>query len=46
MHDPIAFLVPADPGSPGKRAVKWVCVCVCMIPCFYKHTLANATYKF
>ena len=20
------FLVPADPGSPGKRAVKWVCV--------------------
>ena len=24
-----AFLVPADLGSPGKRAVKWVCVCVC-----------------
>ena len=23
------FLVPAHPGSPGKRAVKWVCVC-CM----------------
>ena len=23
-----AFLVPADLGSPGKRAVKWVCVCV------------------
>ena len=23
-----AFLVPADPGSPGKRAVKWMCVCV------------------
>ena len=23
-----AFLVPADPGSPGKRAVKRVCVCV------------------
>jgi len=23
------FLVPAHPGSPGKRAVKWVCVCVC-----------------
>jgi len=22
------FLVPAHPGSPGKRAVKWVCVCV------------------
>jgi len=24
------FLVPAYPGSPGKRAVKWVCVCVCV----------------
>ena len=22
------FLVPAHPGNPGKRAVKWVCVCV------------------
>jgi len=22
------FLVPAYPGSPGQRAVKWVCVCV------------------
>jgi len=21
------FLVPADPGSPGQRAVKWVCLC-------------------
>ena len=26
----LTFLVPADPGSPGKRAVKWVCVCVCV----------------
>jgi len=26
-----AFLLPADPGSPGKRAVKRVCgVCVCV----------------
>ena len=27
------FLVPAHPGSPGKRAVKRVCVCVgvCMV---------------
>ena len=25
------FLVPADPGSPGKRAVKRVCVCVCVV---------------
>ena len=24
-----AFLVPAHPGSPGKRAVKRVCACVC-----------------
>jgi len=22
------FLVPAHPGSPGKMAVKWVCVCM------------------
>jgi len=22
------FLVPAHPDSPGKRAVKWMCVCV------------------
>jgi len=24
------FLVPDDLGSPGQRAVKWVCVCVCV----------------
>ena len=24
------FLVPADPGSPRQRTVKWVCVCVCL----------------
>ena len=24
------FLVPAHPGSPGKRAVKWVCVRACV----------------
>ena len=24
------ILVPAHPGSPGKRAVKRVCVCVCV----------------
>ena len=23
-----AFLVPAPPGSPGQRAIKWLCVCV------------------
>jgi len=27
------FLVPADPGSPGKRAVKGVCVCVTVCIC-------------
>ena len=25
------FLVPAHPGSPGKRAIKRVCVCVCAV---------------
>jgi len=25
------FLVLAQPGSPGQRAVKWVCVCVCVL---------------
>ena len=24
------FLVPADPGSSGQMAIKWVCVCVCV----------------
>jgi len=24
------FLVPANPGNPGKRAMKRVCVCVCV----------------
>jgi len=24
------FLVPAHPGSPGQRDVKWMCVCVCV----------------
>jgi len=24
------FLVLAHPGSPGQRAIKWVCVCVCI----------------
>jgi len=24
------FLVPAHPGSPGKRAVKWACVFTCI----------------
>jgi len=28
-----AFLVPADLGSPGQRAIKQVCVCVCVRAC-------------
>ena len=27
------FLVPAHPGSPGKKAVKCVCACVCLCVC-------------
>ena len=27
----VTFLAPAHPGSPGKRAVKRVCVCVCVV---------------
>jgi len=27
------FLVPAHPGSPGQRAIKWVCVCMCVLFC-------------
>ena len=27
------FLVPAHPGSPGKRAAKRECVCVCVRAC-------------
>ena len=29
IQNGFTFLVPAHPGSPGKRAVKRVCVCVC-----------------
>jgi len=28
------FLIPAHPRSPGQRAVKWVCVCVCDSDCW------------
>jgi len=27
------FWVLARPGSPGQKAVKWVCVCVCVLYC-------------
>ena len=29
------FLIPAHPGSPGQRAVKRVCVCVCVHGTYY-----------
>jgi len=37
----ITFLVPAHPGSPGKRAVKRVCMCVCV----FKPTNCPAAYS-
>ena len=43
------FLVPAHPGSPGKRAVKWVCVFwvneVKICKPIYEHALRR-TYDF
>ena len=40
------FLVPAHPGSPGKRAVKRVCVCVCDLTGDNKRTKSrNGTEK-
>ena len=38
------FLIPAHLGSPGKRAVKWVCVCVLYIHTliFYRYIYTNA----
>ena len=36
-----AFLVPADMGSPGQRAVKRVCVCACALP-WKRHVICRA----
>ena len=39
IHTGFAFPVLADPGSPGKSAVKWMCVCHCAKPvciCLYR----------
>ena len=38
------LLVPAHLGSPGKRAVKrvWVCVCVCVRACVLTNSVATA----
>ena len=38
-------LVPADPGCPGKRAAKRVCVCVCVCVYAVNWTLVDATVK-
>ena len=35
-----AFLVLAHPGSPGERAIKWVCACACV--CLSKGILTCA----
>ena len=44
------FLVPAHPGSPGKRAIKRVCDCVCVLshckPYFLLHFLSQITGLF
>ena len=36
-----AFLVPAHLGSPKKRAVKRVCLCVCVLESQYKGTFTS-----
>ena len=42
-----AFLVPAHPGSPGKRAVKRVCVCVCLgLPRVGQYQKGNTNLDF
>jgi len=42
IHIGFTFLVPAHPGSPGKRAIKRVCVCVRAYEC----VLANQYTTF
>ena len=37
----VTFLVPAHLGSPGQRAVKQVCVCVCLFSCCLRLHLRN-----
>ena len=36
------FLVPAHPCSPGKRTVKRVCVCVCVVLFYTSYLLSNS----
>ena len=37
IHIGFTFLVPADLGTPGKRAVKRECVCVCVLIIINRH---------
>jgi len=37
----LTFLVSAHPGSPGKRAVKRACVCVCVLYNFFYNKNVN-----
>jgi len=38
------FLVPAHSGSSGQRAVKWVCVCVCVYLSLFLPTAGRSFY--
>ena len=38
------FLLPAHPGSPGQRAIKWVCVC-CQ-NCFVQHCVLQLCMQY
>ena len=40
------FLVPAYTGSPGKRSVKWVCVCLCMYCLLFAFLIGTFRYNW
>jgi len=43
----VTFLVPARPGSPGKRAGKRVCVCVCChVEILWNFKNVSVSWKF
>ena len=41
IHIAFTFVVPAHLGSPGQRAVKWVCVCAIFVPLDFTVTLQH-----
>jgi len=45
IHIVFSFLVPALPGSPGKRPVKWLCVSKCGIVCRGKQRGVSAVCR-